>query len=72
MCHGPDGSGNTPIGKATGITDLRSAQVQKLSNSQLSAIISNGKGKIPAFGSSLSKPQIDELVAFIRSLAKKK
>ena len=72
MCHGPDGSGNTPIGKATGITDLRSAQVQKLSNSQLSAIISNGKGKMPAFGSSLSKPQIDELVAFIRSLAKKK
>lgn len=72
MCHGPDGSGNTPIGKAIGTPDLRSAQVQKLSDAQLSAIIIKGKGKMPAFGSSLSKSQTDALVAFIRSLAKKK
>ena len=72
MCHGPDGSGNTPVGKAMGIIDLRSGQVEKLSNAQLSAIISKGKGKMPAFGGGLSKAQIDELVAFIRSLAKKK
>ena len=55
-----------------GIADLRSAQVQKLSNPRLSAIISKGKGKMPAFGGSLSKAQINDLVAFIRSLAKKK
>ncbi len=72
MCHGPDGSGNTALGKAMGIVDLRSALVQKLPNVQLSAIISKGKGKMPAFGDSLSKPQTKALIAFIRSLAKKK
>ena len=27
-CHGPDGSGNTAIGKAVGAKDLRSAEAQ--------------------------------------------
>ena len=72
MCHGTDGSGNTPIGKAMKVLDLRSHEVQKQSNAQLAAIISHGKEKMPAFGNSLTKTQINELVAFIHGLAKKK
>jgi mono/diheme cytochrome c family protein len=69
-CHGADGSGSTPVGKKMGVRDLRSSDVQKQSDAQLSGIIEKGKNKMPAFGTSLSGDQIHELVAFIRTLRK--
>jgi mono/diheme cytochrome c family protein len=68
VCHGPDGSGATPVGKTMKVRDLRSAEVQKTSDARLSAIISNGKGKMPPYGKSLSRADIVALVAFIRTL----
>jgi mono/diheme cytochrome c family protein len=70
ICHGADGSGNTPTGKKMGIRALGSAAVQKQSDAQLSGIIQKGKDKMPAFGSSLSADQVREIVAFIRTLRK--
>jgi mono/diheme cytochrome c family protein len=67
-CHAADGSGNTPAGKATRARDLRSAEVQKSSDDALADAIANGRGKMPAYKSSLSSDQIKELVAFLRSL----
>src|ERR1700724_2281278 len=43
MCHGPDGSGSE-VGKSMHIPDLRSPDVQKMSDVQLAQIISDGKG----------------------------
>jgi mono/diheme cytochrome c family protein len=45
--------------------------VQKQSDTELAAIIESGKGKMPAYGKSLKPEQVKELVAYIRSLAKK-
>ena len=70
-CHGADASGNTPMGKNLKIRDLRSAEVQGQSDAELFKIISNGKGKMPAYGKSLSEEQIHKLVAFVRAQAKK-
>jgi len=70
-CHGPDGQGETPIGKANKLRDLGSPDVQKQSDADLSAIITNGKGKMPAYGKSLKPEQVKDLVAYVRSLAKK-
>jgi mono/diheme cytochrome c family protein len=70
-CHGPDGKGETAIGKANKLRDLSSAEVQKQSDTELAAIIESGKGKMPAYGKSLKPEQVKELVAYIRSLAKK-
>jgi len=70
-CHGADGKGETAMGKANKLRDLTSAEVQKQSDDELTAIITNGKGKMPAYGKSLKSDQIKELVAYIRSLAKK-
>ena len=67
-CHGPDGSGNTPTGKALEARDLRSEDVQKQSDAELAEVIANGKGKMPAYNSSLDAEQIKELVAYIRRL----
>jgi mono/diheme cytochrome c family protein len=70
LCHGTDGSGNTPAGKNMGVRDLGSAAVQKQSDTQLSGIIEKGKNKMPAFKSSLNGDQVRELVALIRTLRK--
>jgi cytochrome c6 len=71
MCHGPDGSGSA-VGKSMNVPDLRSQVIQKLPDAQLAQIISDGKGGMPSFRSSLSEDQIHSLVAYIRSLHQKK
>jgi cytochrome c6 len=72
-CHAPDGSGNTPTGKAMGVLDLRSDEVQKETDAQLNDSITNGKGKkMPAYKGKLTDDQIKGLVSYVRDLAKKK
>jgi mono/diheme cytochrome c family protein len=71
MCHGADGTGKTIMGEKLKIPDLHSADVQKKSDADLKTIITKGKDKMPAYETKLSKEQVDNLVAFIRDLAKK-
>jgi mono/diheme cytochrome c family protein len=70
-CHGADGKGETAIGKSNKIRDLGSADLQAQSDADLTAIITNGKGKMPAYGKSLKSDQVKDLVSYIRSFAKK-
>ena len=67
-CHGADGRGQSPMGKALHVKDLASDDVQALSDQQLKTIIAEGKGKMPAYKSKLSDDDIAALVAFIRTL----
>ncbi len=71
LCHGADGSGDTPTGKALKAKDLKSDEVQKQSDDELAAVISKGRAKMPAFGSKFSPDVIKSLVAYIRQLPKK-
>ncbi len=71
-CHGPDGAGKTAMGTALKIRDLQSEDVQKQADADLDRIISKGKNKMPAFDGKLKKEQIEQLVAFIREIGKKK
>src|SRR5260221_7007089 len=71
MCHGQDGGGSE-VGKSMNVPDLRSPAVQKLPDSQLAQIISDGKGGMPPFKNSLSEDQINATVKYIRSLGRKK
>ncbi len=68
MCHGPDGAGQTPTGKTMKVRDLRSAEVRKATDAEMETIISDGKGKMPAFKGKLSPADIKGLVAYIRGL----
>jgi cytochrome c6 len=68
-CHGPDGSGSA-TGKTMGAHDLGSAEVQKMSDAELTTIVTDGKGKMPAYGKSLKAEDIKGLVAYIRTLKK--
>jgi cytochrome c6 len=71
MCHGPDGAGSE-VGKSMNVPDLRSEAVQKLSDAELAQIISDGKGGMPPFKSSLNEAQIHALLRYVRSLRQKK
>ena len=66
MCHGPDGKG-----KMAGTKDLASAEVQKASDADLTAVITNGKPpKMPKFEGKLTADQIKSLVAYVRTFKK--
>jgi cytochrome c6 len=71
MCHGPDGAG-TEVGKSMKVPNLRSETIQKMSNAEFAKTISDGKGGMPPFKSSLSEAQIHSLVRYVRSLRQKK
>jgi len=70
-CHGADGSGTTVVGKAVGAKDLRAPEAKKLTDAEIFAQIDQGKGNMPPFGGTLSKSQINSLVAIVRELSKK-
>lgn len=67
-CHGADGTGSA-MGKKMGAHDFQTAEVQKLSDVELAGIITNGKNKMPKYGS-LSPEETKGLVAYIRTLKK--
>ena|SRR5882672_9598590 len=71
-CHGPDGSGNTPVGKSLKVADLRTPEIQKKSDAELADFISTGKGNMPAFKSSTPPEELQAIVKYVRSLAVKK
>src|SRR5215470_12526189 len=60
VCHGADGKGETATGKANKLRDLRSADVQKQSDAELTTIIESGKKKMPAYGKNLTPDQVKE------------
>ncbi len=70
-CHGPDGTGNTAVGKAVGAKDLSSAEAKKLTDAEIYTQIDQGKGNMPPFGGTLNKAQIDSLIPIVRAFGKK-
>jgi cytochrome c6 len=67
-CHGADGTGSA-MGKKMGAHDFTTADVQKMSDADLTDIITNGKNKMPKYAS-LKPEEIKGLVAYIRTLKK--
>lgn len=67
-CHGADGTGSA-MGKKMGVHDFTSSEVQKMSDTELGDIITNGKNKMPKYGS-LKPEEINGLVAYIHTLKK--
>lgn len=70
MCHAADGSGNTAMGKKLKLRDLRSPEVQKQSDAQITEIIAKGKSPMQAYEKQLDKDKIRALVAYVRQLGK--
>ena len=69
-CHGADGSGSTPMGKALKVQDLRKPELKARKDADLAASISNGKGKMPPQKGNLTPAQVGQIVDYIRTLGK--
>jgi mono/diheme cytochrome c family protein len=70
VCHAKDGSGNTAKGRKLKIKDVRSPEVQKLTEAELIEIVAKGKGKdMDGFEKELGKDMVKSLVTYYRSLA---
>ncbi|MGI9103271.1 MAG: cytochrome c [Terriglobales bacterium] len=71
MCHGADAHGKTAMGAKLNIKDLVSPEVQKQSDAELAQIITKGKNKMPAYDGKLTKDEVTQLTAYLRTIAKK-
>jgi cytochrome c6 len=70
-CHGKDGQAKTVKAKFNHARNLTDSEWQgKATDERLFNSISNGKGKMPAFGKKLSDDEINSLVPYVRGLKK--
>jgi cytochrome c6 len=58
------------MAKAMGLKPLGGSDVQGMSDSDLNAAITNGKGKMKPFKGTLTDAQIKDMVSYIRTLKK--
>ena len=76
QCHGPNGKGDTKMGKMLGAMDLTDAKKQaSFTDAQATTAIKdgikqNGKTTMKAFAGKLTDAEIKALVAYIRTLKK--
>ena len=70
LCHGSDGTGNTPLGKQLQAANLRSKEVQKLSDAEIHQVVHDGKANMPSFADQLSDAEINHVIQYVRTLGK--
>jgi mono/diheme cytochrome c family protein len=56
------------MGKSMGRKPLSSSEVQKMSDADLTALVTNGKGKMPAYKGKLSDDEISAVVKYVKTL----
>ena len=75
-CHGPDGKGQTKMGRQAGVKDYTDAKVQEeMKDDKAVAIIKegmveNGKKKMDPYKEKLNEAEIKTLVAYMRAFKK--
>jgi mono/diheme cytochrome c family protein len=68
-CHGADGTPNAGVAKMMKVDmkNLKSAEVQALSDADIKAIITGGKGKMKPVAS-VTGASLDNIAAYVKSL----
>ena len=75
-CHGPDGKGQTKMGRQSGVKDYTDPKVQAELKDENAikiikeGIVEKGKKKMDPYGEKLSDEEIKALVAYIRGFKK--
>lgn len=70
-CHGKDGKSDTFKGKLRSARDLSDPKWQAdVSDERIFNSITNGKGRMPAFGKKLSEAETNSLVSYVRGFKK--
>src|SRR4030095_741460 len=71
VCHGVDGAGDTANGKKLKVPDLRSNEVQSLTDEELIQVVTDGKKDMPPLGKKYSAERIQQVITYVRTLAQK-
>jgi len=69
-CHGADGLAATPMGKMFKIASFKDPAQVKLTDAEMIASTTKGKGKMPAYDGKLTEAQIKDVIGYIRTLQK--
>jgi mono/diheme cytochrome c family protein len=69
-CHGADGRGNTPLGRALKLRDLRSYETKGRTEEDLIVVIGKGaaQGKMPAFQKKLGPEAVRLLAVYVHDI----
>jgi cytochrome c6 len=70
MCHGADGLGSTPAGKALKAASFKDPAIVKAPDTELIGIVTKGKSKMPSYAGKLTDAQIKAVIGYIRTLQK--
>jgi cytochrome c6 len=70
MCHGADGTANTPMGKSMKLRSLKSPEDMKAADDVLFRQTKEGVGKMQGYAGRLTDAQIKDVVSYIRTLQK--
>ena len=70
LCHGADGTGDTPLGKQLQAANLHSKDVQKKTDAELHKAVHDGGANMPPFGEQLSDEEITQVIKYVRALGK--
>ncbi len=70
-CHGADGTPNPAVAKMMKVEmkDLKSADIQAMSDDDIKKVITGGKGKMKPVAS-VTGASVDNVVAYVRTLKK--
>jgi mono/diheme cytochrome c family protein len=70
-CHGPDGTPNPAVAKMMKVEmkDLKSSEIQSMSDADLASVITKGKGKMQPVKAVTGK-SVDDVAAYVHSLKK--
>ena len=70
MCHGADGTANTPAGKVFKAASFKDPAIIKIPDEERAAIVKKGKNKMPSFADKLTDEQIKSVLEYIHTLEK--
>lgn len=68
-CHGDAGRGDGPMGASVQAPSLVTDAVRALSDADLRAVIANGRGAMPGFGTRYTPDAVAALAEHVRTLA---
>lgn len=68
LCHGMDGSSQTDTGRTTNAPDLRTPEIQKLSDNALANSVAAGHKGMPSFRKQVNAERVRLLIQYIRAL----
>ena len=70
LCHGDDGTSNTPVGQALKAPSFKDPAIVKIPDADRMVVVKKGKNGMPVFGDKLTDDQIKSVLAYVRTLEK--